>query len=269
MSAKRGQIGRYLTSGCPSARTRSRQARPAVWVSTDLPAVGSRQARPAGDGSCQAEPYPGLGRRAKERGCSCPGLVGVGGIVGPTGNAALGSECRRSSAWARQERPRAADTGCPGRGTRRPIGRRDPGVRRYDELSRCVSQLRPPSDVQLSPYAWWTRKIGCSTWAPEPLRICQRQVSVSHIAYSGLTSFTLSNSGLPTAWAISYFSFFSPYVPAMPQQVVLGLDRLDARNQLQDSRPGWPMPWLFNWHGAWYTGGEFDRLEAGGQLAAS
>ena len=66
-----------------------------------------------------------------------------------------------------------------------------------------------------------------------------------------MVAFTMSNRGFPTACAMLYFSFFSPYVPAMPQHVTLL--SITSRPGMSRSRSaaGVPMPWLFSWQGAW------------------
>lgn len=52
--------------------------------------------------------------------------------------------------------------------------------------------------------------MGWTVFTPVEFSICQRHVSVSHAASPCSFSLTMSNSGLPTAWAISYFSFLRP-----------------------------------------------------------
>ena len=67
-------------------------------------------------------------------------------------------------------------------------------------------------------YAAARISTGCRVRTPVAVSICQRQVSESHAAIAAPESLTFRNSGSPTAIAMSYFSFFSPYVPAIPQQ---------------------------------------------------
>ena len=64
-------------------------------------------------------------------------------------------------------------------------------------------------------------------------------------------SLTFRNSGSPTFIAMSYFSFFIPYVPAMPQQSWSMSRARRPGTRANRSSAGSPMPWLRSWHGAW------------------
>lgn len=79
----------------------------------------------------------------------------------------------------------------------------------FFHLLRIVSETQPDlalpgegsgaEDQSPSPYARWISETGCTVGTPVDLLICQRQVSVSQTANSGLVSITMSNSTCPTA----------------------------------------------------------------------
>ena len=83
------------------------------------------------------------------------------------------------------------------------------------------------------------------------LAICQRHVSLSHATVAAPEARTWSKRSAPTAIAMSYFSAFSPYVPAMPQQRAFISVTCRPGMSASSSSAGLPIQWPCCWHGAW------------------
>ena len=81
--------------------------------------------------------------------------------------------------------------------------------------------------------------------------MCQRHVSESHTDPSGPASAICRNRPAPTSIAIPNFSFFSPYVPAMPQHVASLSATSSPGMSAISSSAGLPIPWPCCWQGAW------------------
>jgi hypothetical protein len=62
---------------------------------------------------------------------------------------------------------------------------------------------------------------------------------------------TCSKRSAPTAIPTSYFSAFSPYVPAMPQQRAFISVTCRPGMSASSSSAGLPIQWPCCWHGAW------------------
>ena len=75
--------------------------------------------------------------------------------------------------------------------------------------------------------------------------ICQRHVSESQtarVAPASVAARTFENSGAPTAMAMSYFSFFRPYVPGDPAAVVVEVDGGEAGDECEQVHRRQPDP---------------------------
>ena len=94
--------------------------------------------------------------------------------------------------------------------------------------------------------------MGCRVRVPVAFSICQRHVSESHAASAAPLALILSKSWAPTAIPIGYFSFFIPYVPAIPQQSWSMSAARSPGTSAKRSIAGSPIPWERSWHGAWY-----------------
>jgi len=78
----------------------------------------------------------------------------------------------------------------------------------YPSTTGCRPPLRVRGSAQdqLRPYASASTCTVCTTRRPELLAMFQRQVSLSQMAVDAPEAFSLSNRGLPTAWAMACFS---------------------------------------------------------------
>ena len=131
----------------------------------------------------------------------------------------------------------------------------------------CETMTRPTT-AQARPAERASISTGWTVSTPVACSICQRQVSESQTARSDPSSAICRKSGAPTSIAMSYFSFFNPYVPAMPQQFAPALDDGQARDQRQqvERRLADPVPLLL----ARRVVGDrlLERREVGLELAA-
>src|SRR3954453_22604477 len=79
--------------------------------------------------------------------------------------------------------------------------------------------------------------------------MCQRQVSLSQTARAGAARSICENSVAPMSIEIGYFSRFSPYVPATPQQLASFSTTRSPGTSAMRSSAGLPIPWPCCWRG--------------------
>ena len=126
-----------------------------------------------------------------------------------------------------------------------------PAPRRPGPARRCGTRPRsrprqPSEPVGAVQVVDRVHRLGPVAWV-----ICQRQVSLSHATSPAPDACTCANRSAPTAIAMSYFSAFSPYVPAIPQQRAFPSVTSSPGISANSSSAGLPIQWPCCWQGAW------------------